>query len=223
MSLAIVSAVRRLSAAPATAMLCAIFCGVLSAQTASPGPTDAGIDRAAAELKSEQWAKRSEGFYRLVALGAAAGQGKAVKPALSGLLTNNPKKADQLKVALAGALDLENRFASRTASLPEAFTDYYGDLIMAVSAMDDPRAANALAGALGTGNMAAAALVGLGDASVDAVVRQIEQNTDRNVRQSGCSVLRRLADPAFQPPIKDPAHKQKLQQTLAAPACANKG
>jgi hypothetical protein len=55
------------------------------------------------------------------------------------------------------------------------------------------------------------------------VVRQIEQHPDKTVRQSGCSVLRRMADPAAQPPINEPLHKQKIQQTLAGPACANKG
>ena len=139
------------------------------------------------------------------------------------MIGKNPQKADELKVALAATLDLENRVARKGGSLPEDFTDYYGDLIMAVSSINDPRSVNALAGALGTGNMVTSALVGFGDAAVDAVIRQIEQNTDRTVRQSGCSVLQKMADPATQPAIKDAVHKQKIQQTLAGPACGKKG
>jgi hypothetical protein len=193
-----------------------------SAAAGQSTPAGPDVNQATAQLKSDQWAKRSEAFYRLVALGGAAGQGKAVKPALAGLISKNPQKADELKLALSATLDLENRVARKGGSLPEDFTNYYGDLIMAVSSLNDPRSVNALAGALGTGNMATTALVGLGDASVDAVIRQIEQNPDRTVRQSGCSVLQKMADPAAQPAIKDPAHKQKIQQTLAGPACAKK-
>ena len=212
--------VRLISGALAVAALWAISPGVLWAQASTSVPD---VNQATAQLKSDQWAKRSEAFYRLVELGAAAGQGKGVKPALSGLISKNPQKADELKLALAATLDLENRIARKGGTLPEDFTDYYGDLIMAVSSVNDPRSVNALAGALGTGNMVTSALVGFGDASVDAVIRQIEQNTDRTVRQSACSVLQKMADPATKPPIKDPAHKQKIQQTLAGPACMKKG
>ena len=62
-------------------------------------------------------------------------------------MNKNPQKADELKLALAATLDLENRLVSRGGALPEAFTDYYGDLIMAVSSINDPRSVNALAGA----------------------------------------------------------------------------
>jgi hypothetical protein len=203
----------------ATAMWTLVSAG-LSAQTSAAGPD---LNQAIAQLKGDQWAKRSEAFYRLVALGAAAGQGRGVKPALSGLIGKNPQKADELKAALAATLGLENQVARKGGSLPGDFTDYYGDLIMAVSSINDPRSVNALAGALGTGNMVISALVAFGDASVDAVIRQIDQNTDRTVRLSGCSVLQKMADPATQPPIKDAVLKQKIQQTLAGPACVKKG
>ena len=212
--------VRPVSRVIVAAALWTLSSGAFSAQPSTAGPD---LNQATAQLKSDQWAKRSEAFYRLIALGAAAGQGKGVKPALSGLISKNPQKADELKVALAATLDLESRVARKGGSLPEDFTDYYGDLIMAVSSINDPRSVSALAGALGTGSMVTSALVGFGDASVDAVIRQIEKNTDSTVRQSGCSVLLRMADPATKPSIKDPAHNQKIQQTLAGPACAKKG
>ena len=220
MSLSSRANVRLVGGALAAAALWAVSADALAAQTSTSGPD---VQQATAQLKSDQWAKRSEAFYRLVKLGGAAGQSKGVKPAISDLITKNPQRANELKLALAATLDLENRVARKGGALPEDFTNYYGDLIMAVSSINDPRSVNALAGALGSGNMATSALVGFGDASVDAVIRQIEQNTDRTIRQSGCSVLQKLADPATQPPIKDAAHKQKIQQTLAGPAGAKKG
>ena len=212
--------VRLVSGALAAAAVWPLVSGALSAQANAAAPD---LNQVIAQLKSDQWAKRSEAFDRLVALGAAAGQGRGVKPALSGLIGRNPQRADELKMALVAALDLENQVARKGGSLPADFTDYYGDLIMAVSSLNDPRSVNALAGALGTGNMVISALVGFGDASVDAVIRQIDQNTDTTVRLSGCSVLQKMADPATQPPIKDAVLKQKIQQTLAGPACGKKG
>ena len=212
--------VRLISGALAATAMWTLMSGALAAQTSPAGPD---LNQAIAQLKGDQWAKRSEAFYRLVALGAAAGQGRGVKPALSGLIGKNPQKADELKAALAATLALENQVARKGGSLPADFTDYYGDLIMAVSSINDPRSVNALAGALGSGNMAVIALVGFGDAAVDAVIRQIDQSTDSTVRLSGCSVLQKMADPATQPPIKDAGLKQKIQQTLAGPACGKKG
>ena len=192
---------------------------------AAAGSVAAGpeIGQSIAQLADKRWAERSKGFYRLLKLGSDPADAKGaakVKPWLSGLLNRNPQQADAIKLALMKTLEVEDRFAHGGASLPEEFTDYYGDLIQAVAALNDPRSVNALAGALGTGNMATSALVAFGDASVDAVVQQAERATDRAVRLGACFVLQKMADPANRNPIKDPEHKRKIQQALAGGPCS---
>jgi HEAT repeat protein len=182
-----------------------------------------GIGELVVRLSHPKWDVRSDAFYSLLKLGAEPAGARSpaqVKPSLAGLLSRNPQQADDVRIALIKTLEIENRVARSGAPLTEDFTGYYGDLIQAVGGLNDERSVNALAGALGTGNMANSALVALGDKSVDAVIRQLEQATDRTVRQSACTVLERMSNPASRNPIRNPEHARRVQQALGRPPCA---
>jgi len=138
-----------------------------------------------------------------------------VKPALTALLAAKPQQADALKLGLIGALDLENAVVRKGGSLSETFSDYYGDLILAVSTLNDARAVKALTGALGTENMATSSLVAFGDSAVDAVLEHIAQGPDGPGRRSGCLVLQRWAEPSAAVTVKDPP---PLRRSTSAPA-----
>lgn len=202
------------------ASLLLVGVSTVSAVSAAGAPD---LSQSIGQLKSDTWQARSAAFSNVVALGAAEAQRKAVKPALTALLAAKPQQADALKLGLIGALELENMVVRRGASLPEAFTDYYGDLILAVSSLNDTRAVKALAGALGTGNMATSSLVAFGDAAVDAVLDHIAKSPDGPGRRSGCLVLQRWTEPSAPVTVKDPAKLQRVGQTLASPACVRKG
>lgn len=185
------------------------------------GATD--VAPALAQLKSDTWQKRSAGFDALIAAGAAEAQRKAVKPALTALLSAQPQQADAIKTGLIAALDQENAVVRKGGPLPEAFTDYYGDLILAVTTLTDVRAVKSLTGALGTGNMATSALVAFGDPAVEPVLAHVAQAADGPARRSGCLVLQRWSEPAAAGTIKNSALLDRIKQTLAGPACAKKG
>ncbi len=180
------------------------------------------LSQAIAQLADKRGQERSKGFYRLLKIGSESTEAKgsaSVKPAISGLLAKNPQKAEDVKAGLRAALDLENRVAKSGASLSAEFTDYYGDLIQAVAALNDKKSAGALAGALGTGYMVNNALVALGDDSVDAVLQQLGQTQERTVKLSACTVLQKMLDPGNRNAIKDPEHKRKIQQALNEGLC----
>ena len=189
------------------------------AQTAAPAGTE--VTQLLTQLGEAKWAQRSKAFYRLLKLGSDSADAAASAP-VAGLLRKHPHKADEVKVALAKTLATENRLVGSAASLPESFTDYYGDLIAAVASLNDPRSAEALAGALGHGQMVTSALAGLGDAAVDPVIARLQPGADRTVRVSACRVLQSMVDPTTRTPIKDAQHKRRIEQALAGRACEEK-
>ena len=82
----------------------------------------------------------------------------AVQDAISPLA----QKSQELKAALIDALRIENAHLRQGIELDEEFSSYYGDLLLAVTALRDPRAIPAFADAMGTGALVMNALAVLG-------------------------------------------------------------
>ena len=57
--------------------------------------------------------------------------------------------------------------------ISEEQTEYYADLVVAVSSLHDPRSIVSLVGAVLTGNVAMNALASFGDTAVDPLIRQL--------------------------------------------------
>jgi hypothetical protein len=134
-------------------------------------------DDTAAKLASKDWKVRGEGFQEAMRIPVKSRTGA-------------------IRLGLIGALERENALVAGVTELGEDFSTYYSELIEAVAGMKDPRAANALLGALGTGTMAADGLIALGEAAVDPAIERLRNTESRRVRRDTCNFLRRLAEPA---------------------------
>jgi hypothetical protein len=140
--------------------------------------SEAGAARAASIASrlsgGADWHARAKAFGELIELavpGGLNGRNWEMKRALSDLFRRLPDRGDQLKLALAGALELENR---RSTRMSEDQSDYYADLIGAVADIEDARAVRALIGAIDTGNMATSGLAVLGGQAIDAVLARLD-------------------------------------------------
>src|SRR5207237_8146257 len=81
------------------------------------------------------------------------------------------------------------------AALGEAYgADYYADIIGVVSELKDPRAVNALVGAIGTGDMATRGLAALGDAAAPSVI-ETARSASAGLRHSAMHALSEVANP----------------------------
>jgi HEAT repeat protein len=168
------------------------------------------------KLRNDSPDQRLEAYYRLIEIGNNGdlqGNSSMITAALSSLFAKAPDKADEIKLTLIQLLERENSFIKESEkkfqetgeTLSEAYVNYHGDLIDAVSSLKDKRATNALMGCLGSGKMAIDGLVALDRAAVDPVVGQLTSK-DYQVRQSATMVLARLIE----------ANKTAVQSDLVA-------
>src|SRR5260370_16153946 len=138
-------------------------CGDISAQL--PGLVS--------RMREAAWEIRSKALYELIACGESVENGRpSFMLALRSLFKSNPDQEDMIRLTLIHLLETENQVARR-AQFSEDYSNYYGDVIMAVAVINDlkadPRSLDALAGAITTGNMAMNALAALGDAALARV------------------------------------------------------
>lgn len=155
---------------------------------------------------------REKSFYLLIGPGSVP-TGYA-RQGVSNLLRSYPGSAEQIKVTLITALELAGTYRleiqKRNAHFDEAFSDYYADLISAVSNLRDPRALKGLLGAIDTGGMARRGLADLGPVAIDAV---IGKSHDANIRIRSCAIgvlgefLERLEDIRANPEAAAKAHR----------------
>jgi hypothetical protein len=137
---------------------------------------------------------RSEAFYRL--LGVDMKNTGSARIGVKRLTKNNPDQAERIKTALILALENEGAYREGLAKnrqiADEAYSDYYGDLIAAVTSLRDLRAAKGLLGAVDTGAMATSGLADLGASVVDALVEK-SRDSNYHVRAGSISALGQLA------------------------------
>ena len=151
--------------------------------------------------KSEQ---RAEAFYQLIEKGlgrALAGQTYLIPQSLSRTFKHQPTQSDQIKVELIGLLERESsylkahfiEFQKTGKTLSHEYTNYHGDLIAAVAALQDVRAVNGLVEVITTGNLATQGLAMLGDNALDAVIEKLGEG-DELVRNSATRVLKQMLE-----------------------------
>ena len=206
----------------------AVSCSAIILGQAEEAPAKAAV-RFTVQLADSNPGKRAEAFYALIGLGSKGEKGARVGPALAALLQEIPESADAVKLALIRTLETENRLvdaenrlaeagnqpASGRPALTEEYTDYYGDLITAVTWSRDARSIRALSGAMGTGHMVIRTLSSFGEAAVEPVLEKLRsEGLTRPDKQAACIILGLFLDPANPNRVKDPKAREKIRRTL---------
>lgn len=172
----------------ALGVLIALSTPVLAFQHSS----ESGRAKIHTELSSADWKLRRTGFYRLL---QPSNQVRVVE---RGQLKLPPDLAAQALVRkeLINLLALENQnVAHPTQKGPELeeYFNYYGDVIGVVSYLRDAEAIPALAGTIGTGNMATNALARYGELSLPAVISKL-RSPDAIVRGAALFTLQKMLE-----------------------------
>jgi hypothetical protein len=172
-------------------------------------PAARGQPQLIGQLRANNPPQRMDAFYRLVSLGAPPGASPmlSVQDAISPLAQKSP----ELKAALIDALRIENAYLRQGLELGEEFSSYYGDLLLAVTALRDPRAVPALADAMGTGALVMNALAEFGRPAADVVLERLNRGVSR---RSACVVLGRMLDLNNPRRITDPAGRKQIEDAL---------
>jgi len=125
-----------------------------------------------ADLRSDEDSVRVRAFYEI--LGNASEGVDALGPLGPRVLrlAEHARRDQGLAIALIHTLETENSLGwrDRAGVTPEAFSNYYGDLVGPVAALRDPRALQALVDVIDTGNMAEDGIAALGAAAIPLVV-----------------------------------------------------
>jgi hypothetical protein len=120
---------------------------------------------------------------------------------------------DQTSLALIQLLSRETAFSQLPGTEDDAWASYYGDVIAAVAALKDPRAASPLLDVVQTGSNATNGLAALGTASLDGVIGKLA-SADPTVTTGAVLTISRMLDPDDFPKICDAASKAKINIAL---------
>jgi hypothetical protein len=130
-------------------------------------------------MKSERWQDREKAFNQM--------------PSLAEISKRDPQEADRLKSGLIRLLSTESTEVKKAQGLGEEHSENYGNLVSAVSRLDDERAIPALVGAITTGGIATRALARFGEKALSQMVGQIS-SPDPDVRSSVLFTIRDLLE-----------------------------
>ena len=180
--------------------------------------------------QSPDWNVRRNAFLRLTGVDQEAYRGRgtlALVSALKETLVKSPDTANERKELLFELLKVENaeiekrqiKFASKGPEripkedqLSEAQTNYYADLIAAVTSVGDPRSLDVVVGAIATGGMATRTLVSFGRIAVKPIAQKLK-SPDVTVRAAVARTLSQMLERS--PDVsKDPASRETIKQTL---------
>jgi hypothetical protein len=157
-------------------------------------PSDA-INQYITEFNNAGWEARSSAFYELLRLGVGD-RSYVARPVRDIIERASPADADKLKLALIQLLEKENQVVEgykRTGGhFGEDYSNYYGDVIAAVTALRDPRSMNAMLGALDTGGMAVETLASFAPASLGPLLSRLrdqDSTTRMFVLETLCQML----------------------------------
>ena len=175
---------------------------------------------------AESWRDRQTAFYELLDLGAGgkyAGRTDLVPSILSSLNRSNPEKTDEIRLALIGLLSTENSFVqserseyARTgATLSEEYINYYGDVIAAVTSLNDKRSIAALLDAITTGGMVTRALAQFGSEALPALVEKLKDR-DPLVRSAATIAISGMLD--SEDGRKSPSIRTQIREVLVRSA-----
>src|SRR5262249_33258033 len=161
------------------------------------------------QLRENDLNRRIDAFYGIVSLGTPAGANPmmSVQIAIPALARNNPA----LTTALIETLKTENAYLRQGKELDDDFSSYYGDLLVGVTGLRDPRAIPALVDAMGTGNLVINALAAFGQPAADAVLERLNKGLSR---RGACAVLGRMLDSSNSDRITDAAARKRIEDSL---------
>ncbi len=171
------------------------------------------LSAALSQLQSGDYYVRKEGFYQILhAANVGAPSNPSLRPRCERLATYTIEHPET-RVALIAVLERENMPDTAKGMLSE--DPYYGDLIGCVAAFKDPRAANALIGAVETGWMAMDGLVALGQDAVPPLLAKLHSRDWEMARSSAASVLGLIAARSRQMPVDTTAIEAGLIKALS--------
>jgi hypothetical protein len=163
-------------------------------------------------IQNPEWRARSKAYYRLIGLGSE--DLSYIPRPLTQLLSVCRDRADAIKISLIRLLERENLMVQdyhRTGRrFGEEYSNYYGDVISAVSSLNDKRAINALLGAITSGGMVTRGLVDLAPESLDPVLAKLNDN-DPLVRSCALLVLVEMMARINQDKLKDGLTRSRIK------------
>ena len=166
------------------------------------------------DFQSQDWKVRAAAFYRLVHLGGA--DTRYLPRPLGQLIVQFRDQANQIHLQLIGLLLKENEAEGRPPSASghwgEDYMNYYGDTILAVGLLGDPRAVTALAGAIETGGDATGPLASFGGAALPAVIAKFHER-DPLARNAATGVMVAMLEPLNRP-LLTPAQVAEIDRAL---------
>lgn len=190
----------------------------------------ATIDDVLAGFRSADSQVRSRAFYTLMDSGTEGGfQGRTwmIQAVMKKVLLSNPSKADQIQTEIIRLLERENAVVDRSNSafrngsgkqpLGEEYVNYWGDLIAAVAALNDPRSIEGLVGAITSGGIAENALARMGDPAIDSVIAKLLHG-DELARAAATRVLSKMLDPENMARVSGSSSRKKLQEAFVRAA-----
>jgi Dockerin type I domain len=202
----------------AVAAALTLVCAMASAQT-DPVTGILGM------LSSTVLATREGGFASAMALGAsklpAPINSAFVPQETSALLSSYPTDAANISTALIAALGFELASSETGQEEPNAsnidvdtsYGSYFGDLVTAVVALNDPRSQSSLVALLFTGNMVIDRVVSFGATSVDPVTNTV-YSLRPEVRDAAILTMTRMLAPQNRTLFGDVVSQSKIRAGL---------
>jgi len=176
-------------------------------------PSEA-INQYIAEFNSAGWEARSRAFYELLKLGSGD-RSYVARPVQDIMERASPAEADRLKLALIKLLEKENEVVEgykRTGGhFGEDYSNYYGDVIAAVTNLKDPRSMNAMLGALDTGGMAIRTLASFAPASLNPLLERL-RDEDTTTRMFALDAICEMLEPVNYDRVK--ARRPEIKQAF---------
>jgi len=168
-----------------------LYGAVILVQPIGSAQVPSSLDPVLGGVTSSDLAARRESFYALMR--PAWNNTGSARIGIATLLRNYPDQSERITTAMISALEMANGhradIRAKGERFDEAFSNYYADLIGAVSSLRDPRAMEGLLGAIDTGGMAANGLADLGASAVDGVIERT-RHEDVGVRLGAVAALR---------------------------------
>ena len=172
-----------------------------------------------AGLHSPDWQQRQKSFNALVDLGMGGKTSiTAPRDGTRTLVDRYPELRDLISTALIALLQTEDNLVAASTPLTPDHRNFYSDVVMAVSVLHDPRSAQALLGAVDTGNMAVAAAAGLGNATLKPALAMLKAATNRDDKLDMMVVLMQMAQPHNFAKLQGVDAKKQLKQALVQAA-----
>jgi hypothetical protein len=198
-----------------SALLFSVSSGALARATPDKVDPREQIKVNCAGLHLPDWQERQRNFNALVDLGMGGKTSiTAPRDGTRTLVDRYPELRDLISMSLIGLLQTEDNLVAANSALTPDHRNFYSDVVMAVSILHDPRSAQALLGAVDTGNMAVAAAAGLGEATLKPALVMLKAATNRDDKLDMMVVLMQMAQPHNVAKLASSDLKKQLKQAL---------